>query len=101
MHADLHMRRRLLLVSYQSYLKSEAEFDAALRDMRSWFPSGRRPYRASIGNPGSPIRRLYDQRDRALLRLAVAREKFETAKRSLEGRRPVYKRRTLLITFTD
>ncbi len=101
MHADLQTRRRLLLVAYQRYLESEAEFNSALRDMRSWFPSGRRPYRATIGNPGSPIRQLYDQRDRALLRLAVAREKFETAKRRLESRRPVSSRRTLFITFAD
>ena len=66
MHADLETRRRVLLLTYRRYLEADRAWNTALREMRTWFPTTRRPVSAIIGNPGSPIRRLYEQRARAM-----------------------------------
>ena len=87
MQIELATRRRALLITYQRYLDSDRAWNAALRETRAWFPSGDRPGSLTIGNPGSPIRRLYEQRERALLQLYAARVKLETARQRLTAKR--------------
>ena len=99
MHADLLTRRRVLLLTYQRYLEADRAWKAALRDVNTWFPPTRRPGPAMIGNPGSRVRRLYEQRERALLQLDTARLKLETARKRLaERRRTTLAPRILLLT---
>ncbi|EEX14538.1 hypothetical protein CSE45_1709 [Citreicella sp. SE45] len=87
MQTELETRRRVLHVTYERYLAADAAWQAALSEMRRWFPASSRPYRVAIGDPGSPIRALYESRSRALAQLETARVKFETAKRRLAARR--------------
>ena len=44
-------------------LVSPSQAIFALREMEGWFPPQSRPYRTAIGDPGSPVRRLYERRD--------------------------------------
>lgn len=86
MHADLEVRRRVLAITYRRYLTADRAWSEALREVRAWFPRGSGPNRAPIGDPGSPVRRLYERRERALLQLQAARQQLESAKRRLRGR---------------
>lgn len=83
MHADLATRRRVLIVMYQRYLEADQSWNLALRDMRTWFPTERQPSMARMGDPGSPTRRLYEQRKRAMFQLAAAHRKLDVAKNRL------------------
>lgn len=87
MHADLAVRRRVLLVTYQRYMKADRAWDAELREVKTWFPSSSQPGFLIIGNPGSKIRKIYEERQRALMQLEAARLKLETAKQRLTARR--------------
>ena len=87
MHSDLATRRRVLLVTYQRYQKVDRAWDIARQEMKRWFPRGERTSSSTIGNPGSPIRRLYEQRERAMRQLEVARLKLDVARQRLDGRR--------------
>ena len=86
MNSDLLTRRRALLVTYRRYLAADRAWTLALREMKTWFPAASRPGPSAIGNPGSPIRRLFEQRERALLQLETARLKLEVAKRRFAAR---------------
>ena len=100
MHIDLKIRRRVLLVTYERCLRADRAWSIALREMRAWFPDTNQPYRSTIGSPGSPIRRLYERRERAILQLETARGKFEEAKRRLATRRQKPQApRVLLVTY--
>lgn len=85
MRADLELRRRALAAILQRYLDADRALNAASRDMKAWIPPERQPYLTAIGEPGSPIRRLYERRERAVLQLQAARLKLETAKRRLDA----------------
>ena len=99
MHADLETRRRVLLLTYQRYLKADRAWNIAQRDVRTWFPKASRRGMATIGNPGSIVRRLYDQRERARLQLDIAHLKLEAARQRLaEKRRRANATRVLYIT---
>lgn len=87
MQTELETRRRVLRVTYERYLAADAAWQSALSEMKRWFPASSRPYRVAIGDPGSPIRALYESRSRALAQLETARVKFDTAKRRLAARR--------------
>jgi hypothetical protein len=100
MHADIATRRRLLLLTYQRYLAADRVWDLALREMKTWFPTASQPGPSTIGNPGSPIRRLYRQRERAMLQLETARLKLEVAKQRLAtSRQKTQATRVLYITY--
>lgn len=86
MHTDLSIRRRVLILHYRRYLEADRTWKNAREDLKAWFPVARHPEPVAIGNPGSPIRKLYDRRDRALMQLQAARFKLETAKQRLRQR---------------
>jgi len=88
MHKDLKFRRAVLVTIYRRYLEADRAWTVALRETRQWFPAQSRPYRVTIGNPDSPVRRVYERRQRALEQLAIARLKLEEAKRRLAMKRP-------------
>lgn len=91
---------RLLSRAYQRYLGAEARLMAAREEMRSIFPPGQMPYDGAIGARRSRIRRLYDERTEALLRLQSSAEKFKRAKmRASTGRRRVTEIRLLSVRF--
>lgn len=87
MESELETRRRLLRVTYWRYIEADRAWTVALGEMKRWFPASARPYRASMGNPGSRIRQLYEDRARAILQLQAAREKLDVAKQRLADRR--------------
>ncbi len=87
MHTDLATNRRVLIVMYHRYQEADRTWNIALSEIRMWFPTESRPNRATIGNPGSPIRRLHEKRERAMFQLEAARLKLEVAKHRLSNRR--------------
>lgn len=102
MHPDLATRRRVLLVNYRRYLEADQAWNVATREMKTWFPTASQPRPLAIGNPGSPIRRLYEQRERAMLQLEAARLKLEVARKLLAERRlKMQGSRVLLVTYPD
>jgi hypothetical protein len=86
MHPYLATRRRILQVTYRRYLEAERAWNVATYEMKAWFPKSSESSCLMIGSPGSPIRRLYQQRERAVLQLEVARLKLEVARQRLTRR---------------
>ena len=84
MQDDLRVRRRVLAVTYQRYVEADLSWIRACQAARDWFPADDRPYRRAIGDPSSPIRRIYERRQRALVQLMAARLKLKQAQRRLE-----------------
>lgn len=80
MRKELEVRRRALLRAYKRYLEVERIWADAVKDARSWYPAQSRPRTSFVGNPGSPIRRLHEQRQKALHQLQVSRLKLAIAK---------------------
>lgn len=100
MHPDLVTRRRGLMVTYERYLAADRAWNMALRDMKLWFPAASRPRHSTIGNPGSPIRRLYEKRERALLQLEAAHLKLDVAKQRMAARqRKMQEPYVMLVTY--
>jgi len=87
MHRDIETNRRVLLLAYRRFLEVDRAWDMALREVNSWFPSASRVGRSTLGNPGSPIRRLHDQRHRAIAQLEAAYQKLEIAKKRMSAKR--------------
>ena len=87
MHADLVTRRRVLMLTYRRYLQADRAWTVALDAIKGWYPAASRPGAWVIGNPGSPIRRLHERRERALLQLEAARLKLDAARQRLAARR--------------
>lgn len=84
MHPSLQSRHRLVVIAYERYSAADMEWRAGLREASRIIPDvvGRSYWK--IGNPGSPMRRLFEQRERALETLAVARLKLHVARERLE-----------------
>lgn len=80
MHPDLKTRRRVLVLASQSYARADAAWMAGLNEAAKLIPGVMGHGYWAIGNPGSRIRRLYEQREHALERLAVTRLKLQIAK---------------------
>jgi hypothetical protein len=100
MHTDIATRRRVLLLTYQRYLAADRTWNIALRDLNAWFPLAGKRGLSVLGNPGSPIRRIHDQRDRAMRQLEAARKKLEVAKRRMvERHQKTHAKRILCITY--
>jgi hypothetical protein len=87
MDEHLEVRRRVLIVAYRRYLVADQALQAARASAMSWFPEAPPRSTMPIGDPGSRIRRLHDRRDRALARLALARQELEEAQKRQRQRR--------------
>lgn len=98
MNRELAAHFRLLAAAYARYLAAERRLARADSEFRAFFPANRAPRRGTIGAPRSPVRRLHDERDRALLRLQASYETFRVAKARVE-RRQSKRFETLLLTF--
>ena len=66
MHRDLEAYHRVLAAAYRRYLEADRALVSKMREMRAVFPPGSVPRRGTLGAPGSPIRRLREERDQAL-----------------------------------
>ncbi|KPQ05710.1 MAG: hypothetical protein HLUCCA12_13870 [Rhodobacteraceae bacterium HLUCCA12] len=86
MHRELAAYQRLLIITYRRYLEADRALASRLDALRAVFPPDRKPHRGTIGAPDSPIRRLCENRDRALLRLHAARAEFEAARARIAQR---------------
>ena len=96
----LETHHRFVAVAYRRYLDADQMLVLALNDLREVFPANRMPYRGTIGAPGSRIRRLYEDRDRALCRLQASFEEFKAAKARMAARsRPRPPRRIALLGY--
>lgn len=84
MHPYLVSRRRLLVMASRTYREADDAWRAGLRQAAQFVPEAAERPHHTIGNPGSRIRRLYEDRERALDRLANARQKMAVARRRLE-----------------
>jgi hypothetical protein len=87
MDEDLAACRRLLTVSYRRYIEAERARASAVTQMRGYFPPRQRPNPAEIGAPGSRIRQLVEQSERAYLRFQSAHATLQQAKTRLQERR--------------
>lgn len=100
MQRELAAHYRLLASAYHRYVDADLQLQAALNEMQSYFPAGTAPYWGTLGARRSPIRRLHEERDEALLRLQSAYVKFKTA-RTRAHQRLASRRITLLLSFLD
>lgn len=98
MRPELTTRRRVLHLTFQRYIEADRVWREALLEMKSWFPLSASPYGGAIGDPGSPVRKVYDARMRALLQFEAAHVKFETAKQRLAKRTQRTPPRVLVLT---
>ncbi|QFT92378.1 hypothetical protein FIU86_05955 [Roseovarius sp. THAF9] len=89
MDRDLDQSRRLLAVTYRRYIEADLGWVRARCAARAWFPEESLPYRWTMGSPQSRLRQIYERRQRALVQLAAARQKFLRAKERMEKRRRV------------
>ncbi|MGR3713545.1 MAG: hypothetical protein ACU0A6_10550 [Shimia sp.] len=80
MHPDLATRRRLFVQASQSYTHADLAWRQSLARARKLVPSTISRKVAPLGAPGSRMRKLYDDRDKALERLHVARLKLDLAR---------------------
>ena len=69
----------MLVTSYQRFLAADRAWTEASDAAREWVGGMPRSI-VAIGAPRSRIRALYAQRERALARLQVARQKLEVAR---------------------
>lgn len=86
MDTELVTIRRALLIAFQRYLEADRAWDVALRDLQAWFPQTSRTGTFEIGDPGSPVRRSYARRQRALVRLHTIRLKLQIARQRMAVR---------------
>jgi len=86
MDRDIDQNRRLLAMTYRRYIEADLGWVRARRAARAWFPEESQPYRWTMGSPQSRLRQIYEQRERALVQLAAARQKFLRAKARMEKR---------------
>jgi len=80
MDSELTVQRRVLLKSYHCYMAADRSFQVAFESAVSWLPGAGARHLIVTGDPGSPVRRLYDRRERALARLRQARAALEEAR---------------------
>jgi hypothetical protein len=80
MHADLEVRRRVLISAYRRYLAADRDLQAAQTGARLWFRQRPAKKTVLIGDPGSRIRTLTDRRDRALARVSLAMAALDEAR---------------------
>lgn len=97
MQPELKLRHRVLVTSYRRYLVAEQAWSRAVEDAARWFPAAARASAGLIGNPGSRIRALYEEREEAIQRLAVARLKLEIARQRMARRKMVMARMRRLL----
>ncbi|WP_197917261.1 hypothetical protein [Thiosulfatihalobacter marinus] len=97
MHPDLKARRRMVMHTSRAYVAADLSLRRALEDARTLVPDVIDHSIWRIGHPGSRIRRLYDERHRALERMQVACLKFDLARRRLLARQR--SRRVLAIAY--
>jgi len=83
MHSDLKTHRRVFVFASQTYTLADTAWRKGLREAALLVPDVEGHGYWKIGNPGSRMRRLYDQRDQALQRMTVARLKLQVAKARL------------------
>lgn len=98
MYEETTAHYRLLATAYRRYLDTDLRLAIALEEMQAIFPDSRKPYRGAIGSPRSRIRRLRDERDRALLRLQSSYAIYSAAKSRVEERQS-RRVRTLFLGF--
>ena len=91
MKTELLHHRRALMKAYRRYLAADIAWRHAQEDALAWFPSHARPQVPPIGQPGSPVRRLYDRRERALLRFVVIRRTLNELRRGTAANVRIFK----------
>ncbi|MGR3322591.1 MAG: hypothetical protein ACU0DK_11715 [Pseudooceanicola sp.] len=101
MDSELHLRRRTLALMYRRYIEAERDWTLTQREIRLWFPPHTQSFACSIGNLGSPVRRAYERRERAIHQLHVAKLKLEVAKSRFEARRKLMQSIALLPSPSD
>ena len=85
MDERLATRRRVLVLTYQRYLAVDRAWSEARNEARRWCPGLLSDRVLAIGAPRSRMRRLAEERDRALMQLEAARVKFFSARQELQS----------------
>ena len=87
MQSDLELRRRVLVKFYRRYAAADRAWQVGAQAAAMWLRDAPPGKLALIGDPGSPVRRLYERREDARQRLYAGRAKLETARLRHETRR--------------
>lgn len=91
-HKTLKLRHRVLVEASTRYQRADQAWRHGLATAEQFIPEAVGRGYWAIGNPGSRVRRLYDERDNALRRLnvAIAKLKAGRARREqAEAQKPV------------
>jgi hypothetical protein len=98
MDPELNAYRRVLIKAYHDYLSADCSLQIATQTAEAWMRI--RPERRVllIGDPGSPIRQLYEKRERALARLMRLRDALKEAEVQF-ARQDAQKRGTRVFRF--
>lgn len=99
MLVDLQTRRRAVLLAYRRYLDADYAWSSTTERAYRWFPGERKAGIALLGNPGSDVRRLYRQREKAIQVLEISRQKLKVAQERLMQDSEREERDTLSITL--
>lgn len=84
MTKDLKLRHRVLVEASSRYQMADRAWQRGVGRAKDIFLGATGQGYWSIGNPGSRVRHLYDERDKALHHLNAAIFKLKVAKRRLE-----------------
>ncbi len=99
MPAQHRARRRAVFLTYKRYVEADRAWNAAVQEASRWFPTETTAHLAVVGNPGSPVRNLYAERERAMLRLNVALQKLKSAQRRAKEVQLNTRPKSFLISF--
>ncbi|PSL18927.1 hypothetical protein [Shimia abyssi] len=83
MHPALRTRHRFVVHATLAFTKADNALRLAQRETRALMPDITSAKVRLIGHPGSRMRRLYDDRNRALERMQVAYLKLDRARSRL------------------
>ena len=98
MQTALKLRHRVLVDASTGYQRADQVWKRGLVVAATYVPGAVGHGYWPIGNPDSRVRRLYEERDKALHRLNVALIKLKAAKARLEQtKKQKHLRRTILL----
>ncbi|MCE8512467.1 hypothetical protein KBY22_07180 [Ruegeria pomeroyi] len=85
MHSYLEIRKRMLFKAVRRYTLADMAWRQSLEQAATLVPGAMGRSYLMIGNPGSRVRRLFDERDRAIQRLTAAQAKLHDARARIGG----------------
>jgi hypothetical protein len=86
MHAYEETHRRVVLLAYHRFLAADRSLREAQSSALDWVPGTISSKTMLMGDAGSPVRKLYERRNRALTRLTMVRRMLDEERRDARRR---------------